>query len=152
MKRTPRLERALEALAKERKLVQRDLAEVTMRRSTVTQAMERLERCRDSVSRTDLFDRGGRLRTDVYFVARAAEARMTEELGELRKRLERFDAEVTHPVQERLRRAAVRERAVETVVQKRRAEAERQEAEQERKRLDEHAQHVWRRGRLDDRD
>lgn len=152
MKKTPRLERALEALAKERKLVQRDLAEVTMRRATVTRAIERLDRCRESVARTALFDEEGRLRTDVYFVARAAETRMTEELGELQKRLERFDAEVTTPVQDRLRKAAVRERAVETLVQKRRAEAQRQEAEQERKRLDEHAQHTWRRARLGDRD
>lgn len=138
------MDRALDALARDRKHVQRDLAEVMHRRAHVTQAIERLEDCRNSVAATAIVS-DGRLNADIYLVARDAEARLLRELDTLRARLSRFDDEVTHPVQERLRGAMVQERALSTLIQRRRAAEEKENARRERRQMDEHALQRWRR-------
>lgn len=143
----PRLERALEALSRERKHVQRDLAEVSARRARLTGAIERLRECRDAIAETQIVDPSGRLDRDMYLVSRGAEDRMTREMAGLSTRLEQFDREITSPVQERLRAAAVRERSVETLVE-RRARSEQAERERvERLALDELASFRWLRER-----
>lgn len=144
MKRSRRLERALDALARERKTVQRDLAEVTARRTHVTRAISRLENCRDTVAETPV-TKDGRLEADVYLVARDAEARLLRELETLKSRLERFDNEVTIPVQDRLHAAVVRERAMNTLIQRRRTAEEEENARRERKSMDDHALQRWHR-------
>jgi flagellar biosynthesis chaperone FliJ len=139
----PRLERALDALARERKTNQRDLGEVTARRARLTGALERLERCRGAVEETSVVDPSGRLNRDMYLVSRGAEDRLTREMEGLTERLRRFDDEVTHPVRERLRASAIREKSVETLVERRRRSEAADRDRRERLALDELAAYRW---------
>lgn len=144
VKKAPRLERALHALARERSHVQRDLTEVQNRRAVMSNAVDRLNKCRSAVAETAIVDDEGRLNPDVFLVARTAEARMTEEITTLNARIQRFDEEITIPVQERLKAAAVREKAVETLVGRRRDQARRQDWRRETLEMDEFARLRWR--------
>lgn len=142
--RRTRLERALDALASERQRVQRDLQLVDERRRRLTGALSRLGDCRATVSQTPFVDDAGSFDRGLYLVARTAEARMTRELDELGQRLGQFDREITDPVRERLKEASQRERAVDTLLERRRnAERLRRERRESRE-LDEFAQRTWR--------
>ena len=148
MERTNRLERALDALSRERKRWQREMVEVTGRRSALSSAIERLEGCRNAVLRTSILDESGALRCDLYLVARSAETRIATEIKELEGRLATFDKEVTGPMEERLRAAAVRERAVETIVTKRKTLVQKEVEQKELAQMDEHAQIRWQSNRV----
>lgn len=107
--------------------------------------MDRLRDCRETAARTETTDAAGNFDAQLFLVTRNADSRMAGELAHLNERLETFDREITTPVRDRLRTAAVRERAVETLVDRRRALAERERMRQEGLQLDEHGQHSWRR-------
>lgn len=143
MSKKPRLERALDALSRERKHVQRDFSEVSARRARLTTAIERLRECRDTVTETKLVDPTGRLDRDMYLVSRGAEDRITKEVGDLETRLTQFDREITEPVKERLRAAAIREKSVQTLVERRARSARVEEERRERVELDELASFRW---------
>ncbi len=114
-----------------------------MRRDRFTTALERLDACRDTALKNPVIDDYGRLDRDLYLVSRVATERITQELTELGGRLRRFDQEITNPVEERLRAAAVRERAVKTLVEQRRASMQKAFERRERLDLDELAQRRW---------
>lgn len=143
MAKNPRLKRALDALSKERQRVQRDMHLVNERRKRMSAAIGRLDQCREAIGSTPTIDAAGRFDRYLFLVAREAEARMTREMAELDGRLQHFDREITDPVQQRLWEANQRERAVDTLLERRR-QAERLELEKgESLALDEFAQRRW---------
>lgn len=143
MSKKPRLARALDALAKERQRVQRDMQQVNDRRARMTGAITRLAECRDAVGSTALVDDQGCFDPELYLVSRTAEARMNREIEELGGRLDHFDREVTETVRSRLKEAAQREKAVGTLLERRlRSESDRVERAESRD-LDEFAQRNW---------
>lgn len=123
--------------------MQRDMHLVNDRRSRMADAIERLGRCRETVGTTTTVDLEGRFDRNLYLVIREAEARMTREIAALDGRLAHFDREITHPVQQRLFEANQRERAVGTLLERRRQAAARERERIEAQNLDEFAQRKW---------
>lgn len=147
MKKKGRLARALDALAMERRRVQRDLTEVIHRRTRLSTAVDRLDACRETVAATPVLREGGDLDPDLYLVARTAEARLLQEKQQLLGRLERFDREITQPVRERLKEASVRERAVSTLLRRRQEAELSRQVRTESHAMDEMAARRWQRQR-----
>lgn len=148
MTRKNRLERALDALSRERQLRQIEMAQISSRREQITTSIQQLKETREATISTAVVDNNGHFSPSTYLVARTAEARMSVELDQLGSRLEKFDHEITDVVQDRLRASAVREKAVETLLTKQKAVAQRALEKREIRQMDECAQNRWRKFRF----
>lgn len=138
-----RLARALDALSRERKQRQRELAEIQVRRGLISSSIERLAGCIKATAKTAVVDENGKFDAKLYLVAITAETRLAHEINELEERLVAFDRNVTCQVEERLRASAVREQAVETLVSRQKTVAKQQQEHRELRQMDECARNRW---------
>ncbi len=143
MKKFPRLNRALDALNKEKMVVQKDMAEGNARRSKMTDAIETLRQRLDEIAEVPPTNEAGQFDPHKFALLREAETRINKEITLLTEQLAKFDKEVTAPVQERLQEASVQAKAVETLLDRKTENAAYEQRKQEGKDMDEIAQLRW---------